>query len=106
MLCFRENIFLISEECSKNGGRRGGTEKPKRETEKESIKRRKRIQGPEQERKICMGLGRRSAFLSSKRIRFYLRDGVRDGDNHDYESKRCGRPVLRAKGARGVRRTL
>lgn len=79
MLCFRENIFLISEECSKNGGRRReGTEKPKSETEKESIERGRRIQGPEQEGKMCVCLGRRSAFPSSKRIRFYLRDGVRE----------------------------
>lgn len=36
----------------------------------------------------------------------FARWRARDGDNHDYESKRCERPVLRAKGARGVRRTL
>lgn len=51
--------------------------------------------------------------MKEKRVSFFkentflfARWRARDGDNHDYESKRCGRLVLRAKGARGVRRTL
>lgn len=85
VLCFRENIFLISEECSKNGGRRererGGIEK----REKKSIEERKRIQGPGEEGKIyvCAQEGGARFFVDENM--FFICEIM--ADNHDCESR-------------------
>lgn len=85
MLCFRENIFLIFEECLKNSRRRGG--RKEREEKRRGEKRDPRTgeEGKYMPRKEERGA--HAHFFLQRGYIFHLRDGARDDDNHDYESK-------------------